>query len=132
VGDVLSAQGRLDDALLAYRSGLEIGERLVAVDPSNAVWQHDLFVSYMGLGDIEEKKQNGTEASSDFAAAAEIMRRLAPLDPLNAGWQRDLALVEERLAALSAPIAVKDLQESSRWSRLWSRAKVIIFSRRLL
>jgi hypothetical protein len=39
VGDVLVAQGKLDEALKAYRDGLAIRERLAAADRSNNRWQ---------------------------------------------------------------------------------------------
>jgi hypothetical protein len=45
MGDVLSAQGDLAGALVAYREDLAISQRLAA-DPSNAVWQRDLCMSY--------------------------------------------------------------------------------------
>jgi hypothetical protein len=51
---VLVAQGKLDEALKAYRDGLAITERLTAADPSNAQWQHDLSISYEHVGDVLE------------------------------------------------------------------------------
>ena len=43
---MLAAQGKLDEALEAYRDGLAIRERLAAADRSNTRWQRDLSVSY--------------------------------------------------------------------------------------
>jgi hypothetical protein len=42
IGDVLVAQGKLDEALKAYRDSLAIRERLAAADPGNTQWQRDL------------------------------------------------------------------------------------------
>jgi hypothetical protein len=120
---VLSAQGRLDDALSAYRAGLAIRERLAAADLSNAGWQRDLFVSYERLGSVEEAKQNPKGAAYYYAEAAKIVRRLAPRDPSNAQWQRDLAWIEERLATVSVISASDDRQKSGRRSGLWSWLK---------
>jgi hypothetical protein len=61
---VLAEQGKLNDALVAYRAGLVIDERLAAADPSNAGWQHDLFVSHSKLGLLEERRQNLAETAS--------------------------------------------------------------------
>ena len=52
VGDVLVAQGKLDEALKSYRDSLAIGERLAKADPSNTGWQRDLSVSYNKVGDV--------------------------------------------------------------------------------
>jgi predicted negative regulator of RcsB-dependent stress response len=41
VGDVLVAQGKLDEALKIYRDGLAITERLATLDRSNTQWQRD-------------------------------------------------------------------------------------------
>ena len=46
VGDVYKAQGRLDDALAAFREYLAISERLASSDPSNAGWQFGFGVAY--------------------------------------------------------------------------------------
>jgi hypothetical protein len=49
VGDVLGVQGNLVGALTAYRESLAIAAHLSEADPSNAVWQRDLFVGYAKL-----------------------------------------------------------------------------------
>jgi len=50
IGDVLVTQGKLDQALKAYRGGLAIAERLATADRSNTEWQHDLAFSFHGIG----------------------------------------------------------------------------------
>jgi hypothetical protein len=45
VSNVLVAQGKLDEALKAYRDGLAIVERLATADPSNMQWRRDLSVA---------------------------------------------------------------------------------------
>src|SRR5205823_3149240 len=44
VGDMLNAQGKLDEALKSYRDSLVIRERLAAADRSNTEWQRDLSI----------------------------------------------------------------------------------------
>jgi hypothetical protein len=46
------AQGKLDEALKAYRDSLAIAERLAAADRSNTQWQRDLYVSNGKVGDV--------------------------------------------------------------------------------
>ena len=52
VGDVLVAQGKLQDALDAYQQSLAISKRLAEQDKSNSGWQRDLSVSYDKVGDV--------------------------------------------------------------------------------
>src|SRR5262249_20052380 len=49
LGDALVRQGKLAEALAAYRDHLGIAERLAAADRSNAEWQNDLAI---GIGRI--------------------------------------------------------------------------------
>jgi hypothetical protein len=46
------AQGRLDEALKAYRDNVGIAERLASADGSNTRWQRGLWVSYNKVGDV--------------------------------------------------------------------------------
>jgi len=54
---VLVDQGRLEEALTAYRAALEIHERLAAADPTHAGWQRDLWVSCYKIADVTERLQ---------------------------------------------------------------------------
>jgi tetratricopeptide (TPR) repeat protein len=63
------AQGKLDEALKAYREDLAIAERFAAVDRSNTQWQHDSSVSYdrvgvtlVAQGEIDEAAKNYRDA----------------------------------------------------------------------
>ena len=49
VGDVLLAQGKLQDALDIYRQSLAIAERLAEQDASNSNWQLGFSIIYEGL-----------------------------------------------------------------------------------
>jgi tetratricopeptide (TPR) repeat protein len=97
VGDVLSAHGRLDDALSAYRAGLAVAERLAAADPSNTGWQRDLSVSQGKLGDVLSAQGRLDDALSAYRAGLAIRERLAAADPSNAGWQRDLSVSQNKV-----------------------------------
>ena len=54
LGEVLVAQGKLQEALDAYQQDLAIAKRLAEQDQSNEGWQRDLGVSYEKVGDVLE------------------------------------------------------------------------------
>src|SRR6202051_1925348 len=67
VGDVLEAQGKLQDALDAYQQELAIAKRLAEQDKSNSEWQRDLIVSLYKVGTTAAKiggDDNITQAKS--------------------------------------------------------------------
>jgi tetratricopeptide (TPR) repeat protein len=45
LGDVLRAQGKLQEALEVYEQGLALAKRLTDQDKSNLLWQRDFAVS---------------------------------------------------------------------------------------
>jgi len=91
VGDVLQAQGKLDEALASHRAGLAINQRLAAADPGNAGWQRDLAVAYRKVGDVLRPQGKLDQALASYRASLAIQERLAALDRSNAKWQRDLS-----------------------------------------
>ena len=95
---MLVAQGKLEEALKAYRDGLAIRERLAAADRSNTQWQRDLSISYNKIGDVLVAQGNLPEALKSFRDGLAIADRLAQADPGNAGWQRDLIVSYVKLA----------------------------------
>jgi tetratricopeptide (TPR) repeat protein len=100
IGDVLVAQGKLDEALAKYRASLEIAERLAASDGHNAGWKHDLSLSYNKVGGVLVAQGKLDEALAKYRAGFDIAERLAASDRRNAGWQHDLALNHANLATL--------------------------------
>jgi hypothetical protein len=77
---VLVAQGKLEEALRAYRDGLATAERLAAADRSNSQWQRDVYVSLWRVADVEIRQGNLTSALANLRRGLEIMERLAPAD----------------------------------------------------
>jgi len=98
IGDVMTKQGKLDEALKAYRDGLAIAERLAKDDPSNAVWQRDLSASYSEIGDAMTKQGKTQEALASYRKALEIMEPLAAADPTNVLRQADIIEYNRGLA----------------------------------
>jgi hypothetical protein len=52
LGDVLVAQGKLQQAVEDYQQDLAIMKRLAEQDKTNSCWQRDLSVSYERVGDV--------------------------------------------------------------------------------
>ena len=79
VGDILHAQGRLDEAVARYSESLPIAERLAVVDPSNSQWQVDLAASHanLALADPGRATENRGKAI-DILEALDRDGRLAP------------------------------------------------------
>jgi tetratricopeptide (TPR) repeat protein len=98
VGEVLAAQGNLDEALKNYRDDLAITERLAKSDPDNAGWQRDLSVVDEKVGEVLVAQGHFDEALKNYRDDLAITERLAKSDPSNAGWQRDLSVVYGKVA----------------------------------
>ena len=92
VGDVLVAQGRLEEALGAYQDSLAIAQHLAEQDPSHAGWQRDLSVSFDKVGDVLVAQGRLEEALGAYQDSLAIAQHLAEQDPSHAGWQRDLSV----------------------------------------
>ena len=54
------------------------------LDPRNAIWQRDLAVSHIKLGDMQRTGGNLAAALTNYAAGHQIFERLAKADPSNA------------------------------------------------
>ena len=135
VGDFLMAQGNLVQALKWYRDGLAVGlagaDRLAKADPENAVWQHNLSLSYSRVGDVLMAQGNLAEALKSYQDGLAVADRLAKSDPENAALaarclhfiqkdrrcdsgqlSKDLAIFDHSIAKLeqasvSEPVSVK-------------------------
>jgi tetratricopeptide (TPR) repeat protein len=94
-GDVLQAQGKLEEALQAYEAGRAIADRLAKQDPSNTQWQRYVAVSDEDVGDVLQAQGKLTEALQTYEASRTIRERLAKQDPSNTQWQRYVAVSDE-------------------------------------
>ena len=78
---MLKAQGKLDEALKAYRDSLAIRERLAAADRSNTEWQRDLSISYEKVGDVLKAQGKLDDALTAYRDSLAIRERLIAADP---------------------------------------------------
>jgi tetratricopeptide (TPR) repeat protein len=97
LGEVLEAQGKLQDALDAYRQGLAISKLLVEQDKSNLGWQRNLSVNYDKVGEVLVAQGKLQDALDAYQQCLAISKRLAEQDKSNLGWQRDLSVSYERV-----------------------------------
>jgi hypothetical protein len=99
---VLQDQGNLPAALDSHKAARAISERLAAADPGNAVWQHDLVISYGRVAMIEARQGARDQALSGLRRGRDILARLKAQSPHNARLPKDLAWFESQIRALSA------------------------------
>ncbi len=97
IGNVMFAQGKVDDALDNHLASRNIRKDLTAQDPTNTLWQRDLSISHNKVGDVLMAKDRPDEALEAFVAGREITERLTVLDPTNTLWQHDLSISYERI-----------------------------------
>jgi tetratricopeptide (TPR) repeat protein len=100
VGDVLSAKGKPDDALAAYRRALDIAEALVARDPARIEWQRDLAVTCHKIGTLEAECGREAEARDALERGKAIIARLAEIARYQAQWRADLSKFDAALRGL--------------------------------
>ena len=79
VGDALTAQGNLAEALKVYQDGINIVERLAKADPRNVGSQKNLFLLFEKVGDVL-KEQDLAEALKAFQNSLAIQRHLVEVD----------------------------------------------------
>jgi len=88
LGDVLVAQGKLQEALEAYQQALAIMKRLAEQEKTNVSWQWDLSVGYEKVGDVLMAQGKLQEALEAYQQCLKIRQTLAVQDKTNAGWQQ--------------------------------------------
>src|SRR5262249_43182412 len=72
IGDMLEFRGDLANSLAAYRSGLEISERLAAANPNNVENGQRLAQAHRKVGGIEEDFHHYSTALEEYDKAAAI------------------------------------------------------------
>jgi tetratricopeptide (TPR) repeat protein len=84
------AQGKLNEALAAYRDSHAIDEALVAKDSSNTERQRDLSISDIKIGDVLVAQGKLNEALAAYRDNVGIAERLAAAERSNTQWQSEL------------------------------------------
>jgi tetratricopeptide (TPR) repeat protein len=119
------AQGNLAQALKWYREGLTVelagADRLAKADPENAVWQHNVSLSYSRVGDVLMAQGNLAEALKSYQDGLTVADRLAKSNPENASWQRDVSISYKKIGDVIAASCPRTSPFSITVSRSWSK-----------
>jgi tetratricopeptide (TPR) repeat protein len=108
IGDMLSDQGKHDEALESYLASLAIRERLAADHPDDARLQRDLSVIYVRVGDALYLQGEFDEALESYRESIIIREVLAGTDASNAEEQRDLSVIHGRIGNVLAAEGMLD------------------------
>ncbi|MBX3744035.1 MAG: tetratricopeptide repeat protein [Verrucomicrobiae bacterium] len=99
-GNALAQTGDLAGAHSAYRESLEVSQRQAAADPDSMVWQRNVSVGQMKIGDVLQAQGDSDGALAAYRKGFEVFQRLAAADPANALWRRDVSVSQERIGGL--------------------------------
>ena len=97
---MLVAQGKLTEALNAYRENLAISERMAELDPSDAGGQREWAMAHGQVGDVLRMQGDLTGAEREYSNSSSILRRLVNRDPSHAVWQRDLSVAHNQVGGV--------------------------------
>jgi tetratricopeptide (TPR) repeat protein/Cdc6-like AAA superfamily ATPase len=92
LGNVLWAQGELQDALEAFRQTLKIRQTLAEQDKPNSVRQRNLSASYEKIGQVLVAQGRLQDALEAYQQSLAISKRLTEQDKSRPDWGRDLAV----------------------------------------
>jgi tetratricopeptide (TPR) repeat protein len=97
IGEILRAQGKLEEALAEHQASLELMRQLSEEEPENATALREYSVACDHVGDLLSLLKRDGEALAIFQKGMEIAKRLVAQDPANTGWQRDLIVGGNKL-----------------------------------
>ncbi len=91
LGSALRIANAPDEALEAFRRGLEGNRRLCASEPSDDLACRGVFVGYYKIGNLEVDRGHVEQAAAAFREAVRIAEGFLRAEPGNGLYQRDLA-----------------------------------------
>jgi tetratricopeptide (TPR) repeat protein len=94
------ALGFTDRALRRYRALLDRQRQLVASDPGHAVYQRNLSVLQLKMGDLYDALGQRERARDAYNQAIAEIERLASAEPDRADYQRDLSISYNKMGDL--------------------------------
>ena len=100
IGQVRQAEGRLPQAVEAYRESLSLAQQVAERDPENSEWQLGVAMAHFYLGDALRVQADPAGAMRELSAYRDIARRLVERDPSNEKWRLELAYGHGNVAAI--------------------------------
>jgi tetratricopeptide (TPR) repeat protein len=123
VGDLLRTQSAWAEALVTYRAGLALAERLAVTDPEDWLIGSDIAIAHGKIGELLERQGDYPAALEEYLTAEKHIEDLVVRLPSEhrlrrelAGWQLAVARVLRRQGEMSGAItrcrAAVDVLES--------------------
>jgi tetratricopeptide (TPR) repeat protein len=97
LGEALSRKGDFKGALEAFRTYLEVFERLANDDPK---WYHEVAVAHSRIADVEEEEGKLDAALSSMQTCLAIIEELVKSARENWNLQREVATTHNRIAQI--------------------------------
>ena len=101
IGDILSAQGQLDEAKAVFEKDLAIAQTLADNNSSNAEWQADLVVLHIKIMGIAQQNNEPDSARHHGEKALAILKPLAKKGLLHGQQQQWIGIIENMLEQLN-------------------------------
>ena len=99
LGDMQLSLGRLEAARMTHEKALVDAKKLLALNPENTIWQHDVALKFISIGIIAQKMDERDAAERAWSRAQEILGQLSTKEPSNAALKRDARTVERLLSS---------------------------------
>ena len=100
VGDLLTLEGRLDEAQADYEAAVDLGRTLTALDASHIVWQCELAVGLERIGDTQKAKGQLADALLSQQASLDIRNRICNAKSADLQCLRDLLVSHQRIGVV--------------------------------
>jgi tetratricopeptide (TPR) repeat protein len=100
IGDVLTTQGDLIEALKTYQESLAIRDRLAKADFNNPNRQRDLAISQGRIAVVLAKQGDAPRALDELRQGRAIIAQLVKQSPDNGQLSNDLAAFDQSIATL--------------------------------
>jgi tetratricopeptide (TPR) repeat protein len=75
MGNIQNQRGDLGAALATYQAAEAFADRLARANPSDALWQRELSLSYQAIGDVQTAQGNLAAALTSYQASLAIRQR---------------------------------------------------------
>lgn len=98
IGETQEQAGNLKGGLASYQQELKASEDLVAIEPTNAIFQTAVSTAYVKIGDIFFQLDDFKQASESYQKCLPLFQKLSADDRTNTSLRRKVVLVLSRLA----------------------------------